>query len=412
MLSSTTLDTAPAVLPTTPSVLHFHATRPQRVLPEIDPALLLARPSGLMIEYTSRCNLRCRYCSKSNPGDDEIPGRDEDMQPQTLEQTLALIASQPMAELLLAGTGESTFHKDWVTDLPRLIQAGKAANPQCWVHLNSNLALKYGAREFDALAQLDGIVISIDTADRDLTRQVRAKSDLALITHNMLALKAHCVTRGLRMPQLSINVTLYEGAAKGLFELVTMMAELPVSKLVISDMVELEAARINGLRALNTDERATFIHAVQQLQKCIDFIGRTKAYALVVQPHLVERINAGIAQLNTGAAATAAPTAPAADTAPSAGATKLCLQPWTRFTVAADGALFPCCVTDMPAVGHIGRPGQGIDGPAIRAFRQALLAGEVPPVCRECTNAPSASTAELHNAVRSLRPALAQAQAH
>jgi MoaA/NifB/PqqE/SkfB family radical SAM enzyme len=409
MLSTATPDATPdATIHAAPAVLHFHATRPERVLPAVDPALLQARPSGLMIEYTSRCNLRCRYCSKSNPGDDEIPGRDEDMQAQTLEQTLALIASQPMAELLLAGTGESTFHKDWVTDLPRLIQAGKAANPKCWVHLNSNLAMKYGTREFDVLAQLDGIVVSIDTADRELTRQVRAKSDLALITHNMLALKAHCVTRGLRMPQLSINVTLYEGAARGLFELVTMMAELPVSKVVISDMVELEAAKINGLRALNTDHRATFIEAVQQLQKCIDFVARTKAFALVVQPHMVERINAGIAQLNTGAAPAAAPVAGAMPAAPAEGQTKLCLQPWTRFTVAADGALFPCCVTDMPAVGHIGRAGQGIDGPSIRAFRQALLVGEVPPVCRECTNAPSASTAELQHAVRSLRPALAQ----
>ncbi|MFY9510459.1 MAG: SPASM domain-containing protein, partial [Rubrivivax sp.] len=79
------------------------------------------------------------------------------------------------------------------------------------------------------------------------------------------------------------------------------------------------------------------------------------------------------------------------------------LQPWTRFTVAADGALFPCCVTDMPPVGHIGREGEGIDGPAIQAFRRALLVGEVPPVCVGCTNAPHTSTAELEATVRMLQ---------
>ena len=45
----------------------------------VDPALLLSKPQRPDGQYTSRCNLRCKYCSKSNPGDDQIPGRDMDM---------------------------------------------------------------------------------------------------------------------------------------------------------------------------------------------------------------------------------------------------------------------------------------------------------------------------------------------
>lgn len=385
----------------TTAVIHLHPPRVATPRREVDPALLQSRARGLMVEYTSRCNLRCKYCSKSNPGDDQIPGRDEDMAPQTIEQVLALIAAKPMSELMLAGTGESTFHKDWLTDIPRLIAAGKAANPQCYVHLNSNLALKYGDAEFAVLAQLDGIVVSIDTADRELTRSVRAKSDLGLIVFNMLALKAWCAARGQRAPKLMVNATYYQQAARRIVELVQMMAMLPIEHLAISDMVELPATQVHGVASMNTDDRAAFIESVQQLQQAMNFAQNKPGFKLVVQPHLIERINGMIARLNSGGAA---PEAVAADAvAPAAQRTKLCLQPWTRFTVAADGALFPCCVTDMPPVGHIGRDGEGIDGPAIQAFRRALLVGEVPPVCVGCTNAPHTSTAELEATVRALQ---------
>ncbi len=385
------MNTAPA-----PVVLVPHL--PRVAAPAaVDPALLQARPRGLMIEYTSRCNLRCKYCSKSNPGDDEIPGRDMDMPKQTIEQVLALIEAQPVAELLLAGTGESTFHSDWLTDIPRLIAAGKAANKDCFVHINSNLALKYGDAEFAALAQLDGIMVSIDTADRELTRSVRAKSDLALIAYNIARLKSWCASRGLRAPRISINATVYAEAARGIHELVVMLAQLPIDQLTLSDLIEFESVRLNGIRPLSLDDRAAFVESVQTLQKAIDFAQAQKKFTLTVQPHLLERINGLIARLNGGGDGAAPGTAE-----PAARGTKLCLQPWTRFTVAADGALFPCCVTDMPPVGHVGRDGEGIDGPAIRAFRRALLIGQVPPVCEGCSNARSCDTAELEDAVRQL----------
>lgn len=394
---------AASAAPGTPStVLQFH---PQALatLPPVDPAWLQARARGLMVEYTSRCNLRCRYCSKANPGDDQIPGRDMDMQPQTLQQTLDFIASQRLGELLLAGTGESTFHRDWVQDLPRLIAAGKAANPQCYVHLNSNFAQRYGDAEWQALSQLDGIVVSIDTADRDLTKQVRAKSDLALIAYNMVTLKSWCEARGRRVPRLMVNATVYAEAAAGLHELLVFLSQLPVERVSISDMVELEACKVNGLRAINTDDRAAFVAAVQGLQKAIHYGQQQQKFKLDISPHLFERVNALVAQVNGTAPAADTPAAdtPAAHTG-ARGRTKLCLQPWTRFTVAADGALFPCCVTDMPAVGHIGRDGEGVDGPAIRHFRHRLLVGDLPSVCVDCTNARHADVAELQGTVAAL----------
>ncbi|MGM9479957.1 radical SAM protein [Roseateles sp. NT4] len=364
----------------------------------VDPTLLRAKPHGLMVEYTSRCNLRCKYCSKSNPGDDQIPGRDMDMEAATIEQTLAMIARERFSELLLAGTGESTFHKDWVQDLPRLIAAGKAANPAAFIHINSNFALKYGDAELAVLAQLDGIMISIDTADRELTRTVRSKSDLSLIVYNILRLKTWCTTHGVRMPRLTVNATVYAEAARGSYDLAVMLSELPVQHVSFSDLIEFEAVSINDIKPIGIEDRALFAESVQTLQKAINFAQATKAYTLSVQPHLIERINKLVAQLNQ----TDAAGAPVTVSPPAGRLTKMCTQPWTRFTIAANGSIYPCCVTDMQPVGNIHREGEGIDGPDIRAFRQNLLEGNAPPVCQGCSNAADCSTSELEQTVRAI----------
>ena len=370
---------------------------------EIPTGWLHAYPHGVMVEYTSRCNLRCKYCSKSNPGDDQIPGRDQDMSPDTVEAVIAYLQSHQFREVLLAGTGESTFHAHWMEDFPRLIHVAKAARPGCYVHLNSNFAMKYEDPQWAVLAQLDGIVISVDTADRDLTRDVRAKSDLGLIVYNIVRFKAYCDSRGLSFPKISINVTLYQDAAKGLPELITMLTALPINHVAISDMVETSASAVFAIRPIHADDRAAFSQAVGHVQEAISRAQTANKFTLSVQPFLMQRINALVAQVNAGVVATTA--APVVQEA-AAGSTKICTQPWTRFTFAADASIYPCCVTDMSPVGSfalaVDEEAEGLNGSRMRSFRQALLLGKVPAVCVGCTNAEVGTTLELQQVVRSI----------
>lgn len=371
--------------------------------PSIPEAWLKAYPRGVMVEYTSRCNLRCKYCTKNNPGDDQIPGRDMDMDEQTLSAVMDCLKQNRFSEILLAGTGESTFHPRWTEDFPRLIAAAKVANPAAYVHLNSNFAMKYEDEHWAILALLDGIVISIDTADRQFTREVRAKSDLGLIIYNMVRFKAYCDTRGLKFPLISINVTLYQHAAAGLTELMTMLASLSVAHVAISDMVETESAKQHGVRPVNADSVPAFAAAVAHIQQAIAKAQSLGKFTLSVQPHLLERINRLVAGINRGGLAPAAADSPGE---PAGRSTKLCLQPWTRFTIAADAALYPCCVTDMPAVGRLVAQADastdGLDGQRMQRFRHELLVGQVPAICVDCSNAASGPTAQLQQHVKAL----------
>jgi MoaA/NifB/PqqE/SkfB family radical SAM enzyme len=365
----------------------------------LDPSLLLAKPQGLMVEYTSRCNLRCKYCTKSNPGDDDIPGRNMDMAESTIEEVLAFIGRSSFREVLLAGTGESTFHPDWKTDIPRLIRAAKAANPRCFVHFNSNMAQRYGDDAFAVLAQLDGIMVSIDTADADVTREVRAKSDLAVIVYNLTRLRAYCRQHGLRLPRIVVNSTVHDQACDGLPALVSLLADLPVAHLALSDMVETDGAQRHGIRAINKDDPERFAKNIQQLSEAIKRAKEYGKFSLSVQPFLAQRLN----QLQRGTAAVASAEA-ANDQGPR---TKLCTQPWSRFTVAADASLFPCCNTNMEPVGSLA-PGSsperdGIDGTRIQNFRQELLLGRPPSVCVDCSNAQAGSVRQLQDSIRELQ---------
>lgn len=376
----------------------FNKTKPvaeQTVFPE---SWLKAYPQALMIEYTSRCNLRCKYCSKSNPGDDQIPGRNMDMTTTTVDAVIHLIEQSSYSELLLAGTGESTFHPHWREDFPRMIQAGKSRNPSCYIHVNSNFAAKYEDEDWAVFAQLDGIVISIDTADRQLTREVRAKSDLGLIIYNITRLQTYCQFHGLKLPKLTVNVTLYHEAAAGLPELMAMLSNLPITSVTISDLFEREATDKHAIRPLHNDDPVSFKQAVEHLKHAMEIADKQQGFRVTIQPHLMERIEAMAKSIN--AAATDTGTVQADPQL----STKLCLQPWTRFTLAADAAIFPCCMTEMDPVGNIdsGKEEEGLNGEGIRAFRHALLRGDMPSSCKHCTNAPDVSPQTLQAAINEL----------
>jgi predicted O-linked N-acetylglucosamine transferase (SPINDLY family)/molybdenum cofactor biosynthesis enzyme MoaA len=376
----------------------FNKTKPvadQTVFPE---SWLKAYPQALMIEYTSRCNLRCKYCSKSNPGDDQIPGRNMDMTTTTVDAVIHLIEQSSYSELLLAGTGESTFHPHWREDFPRMIQAGKSRNPACYIHVNSNFAAKYEDEDWAVFAQLDGIVISIDTADRQLTREVRAKSDLGLIIYNITRLQTYCQFHGLKLPKLTVNVTLYHEATAGLPELMAMLSNLPIKSVTISDLMEHEATEKHAIRPLHNDDPVSFKQAVEHLKHAIEIADKQQGFRVTIQPHLLERIEAMAKSINAASIDQGA-----VEVDPQL-STKLCLQPWTRFTLAADAAIFPCCMTVMDPVGNIdsGKDEEGLNGEDIRAFRHALLRGDMPTSCKHCTNAPDVSPQTLQAAINEL----------
>lgn len=352
------------------------------------------RYPSIMLEYSSRCNLRCKYCTKSADGDDIIPGRNQDMTEINVEKFLEFLRSNPVSELLLAGTGETTVAAQWARDIPLLINGAKRLNHSALVHLNSNFAKRFTSDEFAVLQQFDRINISIDTDDYDLTRAIRAKSSLSDVIFNIIKLKSFCLSQKLKCPVITIVSVVTAETFKLLPSLIYTLSLIPIDEIVLCDLMETRATMANLIVGLdNASEISTTIN---ELDESVRHLRETSGVKFDLQPEFRQRLTETIYRYQG--------VAPRLDFSSSA-TTKICTQPWTRFTVGADYQIFPCCVTGMQSVGVFDPDKDAFanfNNTHIQEFRKKLLTGDLPSACKGCTNAPDGSPGELSTLVQGL----------
>jgi radical SAM protein with 4Fe4S-binding SPASM domain len=349
---------------------------------EVDPGLLkTSMLDTLMVEVTSTCNLRCGYCPKSQPGDELLPGRNEEMQAAVLPAVRQMLEEFRTRQVLAAGTGETTFRKDWIEVVDGLRQPGG------FYHLNTNLSLDYSDAELEALARFDMLTVSIDTYDRETTRRLRSKSDLRKIAFNMVSLRSKLRGRKKR-PQIVVNCTLTNLNALHVYETWKFCSELGFDAFVISGLIELDYAKTKlGITSWESLSQADLKAMVDQLNR---IIGEAKAGGAAF--NLQQSLRAEIQDAMQGK--------PKPSDEIPIGQTRACVQPWRRVTVAADGEVYPCCVT-VPemAMGKVTDPAFSLNGDAFQRLRKALLEGRPPPTCRTCTNAPRLDAATFRSNV-------------
>lgn len=339
---------------------------------------------SVMLEYSSRCNLRCKYCTKSAEGDDLIPGRDQDMTEADVEKILQFLRSNPVSELLLAGTGETTVAKRWTEDIPLLIEAARNLNASALIHLNSNFARRFTNDELAVIQQLDRVNVSIDTDDYDLTKSLRAKSSLSDIFFNIIKLKSFCFSRNLESPTITIVSVVTADTFQTLPSLIYTLSLLPIDEIVLCDLMETQAT-IENLICGFDNSATSMSETVDQIDASVKFLQQATNIKLNLQPAFRQSLTEAISSAGV-------------NSPKSEKNTKICTQPWTRFTISADHQIFPCCVTDMSSVGPFdwSQDAQvNFNNPMIRDFRRKLLIGDPPTPCKKCSNAPNGTTHEL-----------------
>jgi radical SAM protein with 4Fe4S-binding SPASM domain len=141
----------------------------------------------------------------------------------------------------------------------------------------------------------------------------------------------------------------------------------------------LDADAVASIDTLSTDQLQTVAHELKGAKDVLD----NSSTKLSFQPRLVQ-LAAGQSE----------------EAGLSSRMTRICLQPWRQYTIGADGQVFPCCVCHQDNVGHI-QDGSAslLNGEAITTFRENLLLGDLPDVCRHCSNAPLGKCEELVNEV-------------
>ncbi|WP_047960252.1 radical SAM/SPASM family putative metalloenzyme maturase [Desulfovibrio sp. TomC] len=233
--------------------------------PGAKPALL-ATPSRLFVETTSRCNLRCPMCVKhSGPG--HAP--EGDMSPAIFE---ALEPAFPQLQaLILNGIGEPLLH-------PRLeacIQAGKRSMPAgSWIGFQTNGHLLTQTRASALLeAGLDRIFLSVDATSPELFETVRKGGNLGHVERALGALaQAQKDHPGARLEVGAEFVVMRENMQE-LPTLVAWLARRGVTRLVVSHLLPFAPAMADQpVFGINAESSELFFKewSARALQEHID----------------------------------------------------------------------------------------------------------------------------------------------
>lgn len=328
--------------------------------------------NNLVVEISSRCNLRCTICPKSEKDHDKIPGRDMDMPPGIIEKTLSFVKAQKVPHISFIGVGEPTFRNDWREVFDHFYE-----NEDISFLLTSNMGIKYQPEDIDCLLRFSSIVISMESADASIQKEIRKSVDLRTIVSNIVTIRARARFLGVNRPRFFVNCTVSQRNVLGLKELAALCVELGVDQLNLSSLYESESASALGNKSIEWFSPEQLYDANQEVLHVQQVLAGSST-RLAIQPRLLQLLNGEKeAGCNTE------------------GQTRICVQPWGSYTIGADGQVFPCCAADKSFINISESSEDIVNGEAIRQLRRQLLEGNLPKMCIKCSNASFGTKDEL-----------------
>ena len=346
------------------------------------------RTPKLLIELTSRCNLRCVYCSKSSTG---APAG-EDVGEELLGRVLDEVQGRNVSAVTANGHGETTVHPAWGSVLERFMAAGLVTG------MISNLAKRFSDEEIDTLSHLDCLEISCDTVDPVLFAQLCRGAKLDAVLSTMARIREHVSHTGSSGPVLSWSSVVCDLTISGLPRLVECGLSRGVRRFNFNDLHTYSmppgTLRVKPIRDLPADRMMDVLTVIRETAR----IAENGGAEVSLQSRLVD---SAVRKLN--GSSTGCGVAPAGDSLRrDAGRTRDCLEPWSFAAVRTSGAVRPCCTPDSPIIGHF-RDGttfeEILNGSRVRSLRRSLLDGDLPEYCRHCPARPMTSTEKLRRKV-------------
>jgi MoaA/NifB/PqqE/SkfB family radical SAM enzyme len=192
----------------------------------LDEALLGIRPQQVLLELTSRCNLRCIYCAVSQP---DYKGLDLQL---TRDEVVDQIVSLGPSEFQISGHGETTLVPGWVELAQALLKRGLAVTMIS--HMNKALS----EEEVDAFSRFKRITISCDTHDPAIYQRLRRGGRLERVANNIRRIISACGRDGVPKPHIGLNCTATHINILGVPDLVNWGADLGVSSVALTNLEE------------------------------------------------------------------------------------------------------------------------------------------------------------------------------
>ncbi len=189
------------------------------------PDFLQSYARFVMLELTSRCNLRCVYCALSQP---EFHGRDLELDEMTILREILSIHPE---EVQISGHGESTIIKGWERIASALV------DERITVSLTTNLSRRFREEEIDAISRMRSVTVSCDTSDPELFAELRRGSRLERVEENLVQVQTAARSQGRVPPYLALNCTFVDRVVDGLPDLVRWGAARGIQCVSVTNLV-------------------------------------------------------------------------------------------------------------------------------------------------------------------------------
>jgi radical SAM protein with 4Fe4S-binding SPASM domain len=278
------------------------------------------------------------------------------------------------------GHGETTFLPGWAKITKSLLDQNLR------LALTSNLAKQFTNEEFEILARMDTIMVSIDTADPVLLRRLRRSVSLSRIVHNIEETRRAAARLGVPAPNFRISCGLYDQNTLSIAGLAQFAIEhdmkgvgfwnlsswsfdrfpyentdvspkdraYPLDDLSNDELRPRLAAISNAIEILKRNGIDTYINGdfIDNLARRLE--SREVVEATARSHHLPTRT------------------------------TRDCLDPWRYCEINTNGDVQPCCAHSRIGNLHDQDLAEILNGPTVRELRRNLLEGTPDAECANC----------------------------
>jgi len=323
-------------------------------------------PMAVQVEFTSRCNLRCRMCplTTKTSSSSGAPGP---MVDAVFEEVLAM--ARRCRWVIVAGYGEALTNPQC---LP-MLRALDAEGIDMSIATNGLALSPTVARALTEIRHLSMINVSIDSPDPDIYRAVRRGN-----VHRALAGLRNLLAAIDRPERVMVSSIAMRENLASLVAFPELLGEIGVRRYAVQAVVDYNDYAV-GQRLLDHPEMAAHFDAIEAA--CaehgiqLDLSVPERSRADVADPHRARERYYGFGRWDERV-------------------TRQCLVPWEIPFVDKDGRVFACCNAASADERQLGRIGeQTFDeiwtGAEFARFRHDIVDGRTTPgICRRCTIAP------------------------
>jgi MoaA/NifB/PqqE/SkfB family radical SAM enzyme len=337
--------------------------------------LLRSRVQSIVIEVTSKCNLRCSYCHKADDVLEALPGSNADMTDEMIDGLYRYCKEAGIRSVMLSLGGETTMHPGWHRRVVQFLD-----DPEIAISMVSNFVRLLTDEDLEALIKLDNLQISFDSSELAMVRKLRSRADLRTITYNVIRLRQKSRELG-RKPRLVVNCTVCRDNIGHIGKLAGFCRELGVEQLLLTEVMPVSDHNPKMPEMLDSLTDDEVICLVREIMAARDVLqGSATEFAL--QEHLEGKIAELVEQISAGTI----PANPAAYFHRRMNSSA-CRQPWVSPMVRADGQVLPCCGHGFKAIGDLNTATMGeiVDGDGYRAVRASILEGRPIVQCETCS---------------------------